>query len=57
MKRILCNLLRDRSGTTAIEYALIAGGIFLAVVSAVNTLGNSVLNGLFGQVTSAMTAP
>jgi pilus assembly protein Flp/PilA len=34
-------LVRDESGATAIEYALIAGGISIAVVAAVNTLGTT----------------
>ena len=34
--------LRDESGATAIEYALIAAGIALAIISAVNSLGTTV---------------
>ena len=30
---------RDERGATAIEYALIAGGIALAIIAAVNALG------------------
>ena len=35
-------VLKDESGATAIEYALIAGLIALAVVSAVTTIGSHV---------------
>ena len=31
--------LQDRSGTTAIEYAIIAGGIALVIVAAVSAVG------------------
>lgn len=40
--RLLRRLLRDRSGATAIEYAIIAGGIAGVLVGAIATLGGSV---------------
>jgi pilus assembly protein Flp/PilA len=40
-------------GATAIEYALIAGGIAVAIVTAVNALGTKVTS-LFSSVDSAM---
>jgi pilus assembly protein Flp/PilA len=33
---------RDENGTTAVEYGIIAAGIFLAITGAVVTLGESV---------------
>lgn len=33
--------LRDESAATAIEYGLIAAGIALAIIGAVNTLGST----------------
>ncbi len=36
--------LADESGATAIEYALIAAGISLAIAATVGILGSSVLN-------------
>jgi pilus assembly protein Flp/PilA len=33
--------LRDASGATAIEYGLIAAGISIAIIAAVNTLGGT----------------
>jgi len=36
--------LRDESGATAIEYALIAAGISVAIISVVNTLGGTLKN-------------
>lgn len=44
-RRFLC----DEQGATAIEYAMMAGGIAVAVVAAVNSLGVSVLS-LFQSV-------
>ena len=41
--------LRDEGGATAIEYALIAGGIALVIIAAVNTVG-STLTGIFEEV-------
>ncbi len=45
--------LRDDSGATAIEYAIIASGIAVAIVAAVNGLGSGV-NGLFTNVSTAL---
>jgi len=36
--------LSDESGATAIEYALIAAGISMAIVVAVSNIGSSVTN-------------
>jgi len=40
----LHRFLRDQSGATSIEYALIAAGIALAIITAVNTLGTTLKN-------------
>jgi pilus assembly protein Flp/PilA len=40
--RLLRRLLRNRSGATAIEYAIIAAGIAAVLVGAIATLGGSV---------------
>jgi pilus assembly protein Flp/PilA len=42
-------LLRASDGTTAIEYAIIASGIAVAIATIVTTLGSRV-NGLFTAV-------
>lgn len=41
------------SGATAIEYALIAAGIALMIITAVNSLGTGV-GGLFTSVSSSL---
>ena len=45
--------IRDESGATAIEYGLIAAGISVAIILAVNSLGTK-LNTTFDGVTSQM---
>jgi pilus assembly protein Flp/PilA len=50
MKNFLDLLIRDRSGVTSIEYAMIAAGIATAIIAAVNTLGNTVLTSKFEAV-------
>ena len=39
MRKLLSKFLCDESGATAIEYGLIAAGISLAIITAVNGLG------------------
>jgi len=43
------SFLRDESGATAIEYALIAGGISIVILAAVQGIGTK-LNSTFTQV-------
>ena len=45
--------LSDDSGATAIEYALIAAGIALAIITAVNTLGTTLSN-KFDSINSSL---
>ena len=45
--------IRDKSGATAIEYGLIAAGISVAIILAVNTLGTK-LNDTFTSVTTQL---
>jgi len=45
--RVLC---ADRRGATAIEYALMASGISLAIISTVWTLGTSVKANLYDKL-------
>jgi len=41
MKTLIQRFLNDDSGATAIEYGLIAAGISVAIIAAVNTLGTN----------------
>jgi pilus assembly protein Flp/PilA len=54
MKNLLKKFLKDEKGVTAIEYALIALLIALAVIVTVTLVGKQ-LNTVFSQVQSALT--
>ena len=41
MTNLLARFAKDESGATAIEYALIAAGIALAIIGAVNSVGTA----------------
>lgn len=43
MQNVLFRLIYDESASTAIEYALIASGIALAIIAAINALGDSLI--------------
>jgi pilus assembly protein Flp/PilA len=53
VKRILLRFLSDESGATAIEYGLIAAGIALAIIAAVNGVGTN-LNAQFTSINSSL---
>jgi pilus assembly protein Flp/PilA len=53
LKRRLLSFLSDESGATAIEYGLIAAGIALAIIAAVNGLGTN-LNTQFTSINSSL---
>lgn len=46
-------LVADQSGATAIEYALIASGIALVIITTVNSLGTTV-SGMFSSVATSL---
>jgi pilus assembly protein Flp/PilA len=41
MKNLIARFLKDEAGATAIEYGLIAAGIALAIIAAVQGVGKS----------------
>jgi pilus assembly protein Flp/PilA len=43
---------RDSRGATAIEYALIAGGVSVAILSAVTLVGTKVMETFYNSLTS-----
>jgi pilus assembly protein Flp/PilA len=53
MKTALQDFLADESGATAIEYGLIAAGISLAIIAAVNGLGTK-LNTKFTSINASL---
>jgi pilus assembly protein Flp/PilA len=50
----LLRFWRDESATTAIEYGLIAAGISVVIVAAVNAIGSDV-KGLFTNVSTQLS--
>ena len=50
---IASRFMRDERGATAIEYAIIASGIAVAIVASVTSLGSSV-KGMFTSVSMAL---
>ena len=48
---LIVAFLKDQSGTTAIEYGLIAAGICIAIIAVVNALGTQ-LNTTFSTISS-----
>ena len=53
MRRLISNFLKNESGATAIEYALIAGGLSIVILAAVQGIGVT-LNGTFATVQTAL---
>jgi pilus assembly protein Flp/PilA len=53
MKQTFLRFLADQSGATAIEYGLIAAGIALAIIAAVNGLGTT-LNTTFATINTSL---
>ena len=51
--RLLSRFLKDETGATAIEYGLIAAGVSLAIIAAVNGLGTK-LNSKFTSIRSSL---
>jgi pilus assembly protein Flp/PilA len=53
MKNLVSRFVKDQSGATAIEYGLIAAGIAIAIITAVNGVG-SALSSKFTQVSTSL---
>jgi pilus assembly protein Flp/PilA len=53
VRLLFLQFLKNESAATAIEYALIAAGIALAIVTAVSSLGTTV-NGKYAAVSTAL---
>jgi pilus assembly protein Flp/PilA len=53
MNELIARFANDESGATAIEYGLIAAGISVAIIAAVNLLGVQ-LNTTFSTVTTQL---
>ena len=53
MSNLFARFLKDESGATAIEYGLIAAGISIAIIVAVNGIGTN-LNAKFTSINSSL---
>ena len=53
MKNLVSRFVKDESGATAIEYGLIAAGISLVIIAAVNGIGTN-LNGKFTSINGSL---
>jgi pilus assembly protein Flp/PilA len=53
MSKLVSRFIKDESGATAIEYALIAAGIAIAIISAVNGVGTA-LTTKFNAISSSL---
>jgi len=53
MKKMLKEFIADESGATAIEYGLIAAGIALAIIAAVQGVGTK-LSANFGKISTSL---
>ena len=53
MKNLVSRFVKDESGATAIEYGLIAAGIAIAIITAVNGVGTQ-LKTNFGTISSSL---
>ena len=53
MSKLFARFLNDESGATAIEYGLIAAGISIAIIAAVNGLGTN-LNAKFTSINTSL---
>jgi len=53
MNNLVSRFIKDESGATAIEYALIAAGIAIAIITAVNGVG-SALTTKFNAISSSL---
>jgi pilus assembly protein Flp/PilA len=53
MTKLVSRFIKDESGATAIEYGLIAAGIAVAIITAVNGVGSS-LSSKFTSISTSL---
>jgi pilus assembly protein Flp/PilA len=53
MKSLILTFFKDESGATAIEYGLIAAGIAIAIITAVQGVGGK-LSTTFGTISTSL---
>lgn len=55
MKNLVARFVSDESGATAIEYGLIAAGIAVIIITAVQLVGTN-LSGTFNRIAGAVAS-
>ena len=53
MRQLVSRFLSDQSGATAIEYCLIAAGLSIVIITAVNSIGTT-LNTKFSSINTSL---
>jgi pilus assembly protein Flp/PilA len=56
MKNLVSRFVKDESGATAIEYGLIAAGIAIAIITAVQGVGGQLTTN-FTKITTELAKP
>jgi pilus assembly protein Flp/PilA len=52
-RSLIDDFWHDEGGSTAIEYAIMAAGIAMVIITAVNALGDAVKSALFDKIVAA----
>ena len=53
MSKLILRFLASESGTTAIEYALMAGSIAIVIIRTVNTVGSQLTATIYRKISTA----
>ena len=53
MSKLILRFLASESGTTAIEYALMAGSIAIVIIGTVNTIGSQITATFYTKISAA----
>jgi pilus assembly protein Flp/PilA len=54
MSSLILRFLRNESGATAIEYALMAGGISIVIIGTVNTIGSNLSTTFYDKIVAGL---
>jgi pilus assembly protein Flp/PilA len=54
MRELILRFLRNDSAATSIEYALIAAGVSIVIIAAVNSIGTQLNTVMYGKLATAL---
>ena len=57
MSKLILRFLTEESGTTAIEYALMAGSIAVVIIGTVNTVGSQINATFYTKISASFNDP